>query len=232
MYRRILVLVDAFSSDLKLAPEKITRAARCLAAGSDSELILLTVMTPRGVGVTVEQFPQLSQRLDAEAKATLKEIASIFADGTKTRVVVLPSGEHSIRQAVARTLEYAKSEKVDCIALSTHARGGLGRFFLGSFAETLLMQSALPTLVVNPSCPWQVPFSRILCPPVDGSTQSARLGRGDDSGQETRASPGGFSPDPAGGLGSADSRIHFRRRARAAVQGREAACRSCRSPMQ
>jgi len=58
----------------------------------------------------------------------------------------------SCRDSVAGLLDEAHAMGSELIAVGTHGRKGLNRFLLGSFAETLLLESDLPLLVVNPEC--------------------------------------------------------------------------------
>ncbi len=53
-------------------------------------------------------------------------------------------------QAVKSLVAYAKRSGADLIAVGTHSKKGLSRLLLGSFAETLLLKSTIPTLVVGP----------------------------------------------------------------------------------
>lgn len=62
----------------------------------------------------------------------------LFADGSSTR------------RAVSAILRHAQKSGADLIAVGTHSRTGVKRFFLGSFAETLAIQATTPILVMNP----------------------------------------------------------------------------------
>jgi nucleotide-binding universal stress UspA family protein len=42
-------------------------------------------------------------------------------------------------------------EKIDLIAMTTHAREGLTRFFLGSVTEKVLHRIKIPILLMHPS---------------------------------------------------------------------------------
>lgn len=64
---------------------------------------------------------------------------------------VLMSAEHSTRGQVAALLNHAARVGAHAVVVSTHARKGMPRFLLGSFAETLLLHSSLPVVVVNPA---------------------------------------------------------------------------------
>jgi nucleotide-binding universal stress UspA family protein len=65
---------------------------------------------------------------------------------------------------------YAAQEQIDLIVLTTHGRGGLGRWWLGSVADRLLQQSVTPLLLLHPSeLPQPSRFNRVLVG-LDGET--------------------------------------------------------------
>ena len=57
-----------------------------------------------------------------------------------------------------------KKVKADCLVISTHARTGLERLAMGSFAETVILTSAVPVLVLNPANKVPVSVRKILVP--------------------------------------------------------------------
>lgn len=63
---------------------------------------------------------------------------------------ILTKGTQSRRQSVDLLLKHAKQKKAQMIVAGTHARKGLKRVLLGSFAETLVTSAKLPILVVSP----------------------------------------------------------------------------------
>lgn len=71
---------------------------------------------------------------------------------------------NSMQLAVIELVNFAKAEKASAIAVGTHSRKGAARFFLGSFAETLLLSSPLPVLVANPRVTHPRPAKRVLFP--------------------------------------------------------------------
>lgn len=77
----------------------------------------------------------------------------IFIDRTNLR-----------RNAVALVHEYALDKQADVIVAATHSRGALSRLFLGSFAETLLLQSEIPVITVNPGTQVRERISNVLFP--------------------------------------------------------------------
>lgn len=67
-------------------------------------------------------------------------------------------------------LDRAQSGEVEAIVMSTHGRGGLGRWLLGSVATKVLRGSTVPVLVVNSSTKVAaIPKIRRILVPVDGS---------------------------------------------------------------
>lgn len=61
--------------------------------------------------------------------------------------------EPSTKGSVGSLLQFALQENADLIAVSSHSRKGVARLMMGSFAETLVLQSPIPVLVINPK--WQ-----------------------------------------------------------------------------
>ena len=76
--------------------------------------------------------------------------------------------------SVAPTLiHHAAEEGFDLIAMSTHGRSGLSKFFYGSVAEELLRASPVPLLLVRPDFE-PTRFRRILVP-LDGSKRAESI---------------------------------------------------------
>jgi nucleotide-binding universal stress UspA family protein len=80
-----------------------------------------------------------------------------------------------LRGPVGPTLaEYAATSKADLIVMTTHGRGPLSRFWLGSVADELIRHSPVPLLVhrplqgTAPEARGPFPFRRILVP-LDGT---------------------------------------------------------------
>jgi nucleotide-binding universal stress UspA family protein len=69
----------------------------------------------------------------------IKEVAGIEAEVELLRGV-------SVRTLTA----FIRRERIDLVVMSTHGRGGLGRAWLGSVAQSLIRQVALPILLVRP----------------------------------------------------------------------------------
>lgn len=75
----------------------------------------------------------------------------------------------SIRDKVAEIRKRAKNAAF--IALQTHSRRGVKRFLMGSFAESFLLESGIPTLIINPVANVSGRIKRIVFP-TDFSNES------------------------------------------------------------
>lgn len=85
------------------------------------------------------------------------------------KILVQPHG--FTRKIVASFLSYSSRQNPFAIVTSTQARKGLGRLFLGSFAETLVLMSKIPLFVVGPTARVPKKIVKILFP-TDFSDES------------------------------------------------------------
>jgi nucleotide-binding universal stress UspA family protein len=104
------------------------------------------------------------------AEARLKEV---LPDPELDKAVV-SCREAGLGHAVKSLVRYAQREKAECIVIATHARSGLERVAMGSFAETVILTSSVPVLVINPAhkVPHQV---RKILVPTDLSRKSEKF---------------------------------------------------------
>jgi nucleotide-binding universal stress UspA family protein len=66
-------------------------------------------------------------------------------------------------RAAASLCEYAESQQIDLVVMTTHGRGGPMRWWLGSVADRMLRRLAVPVLLLHPREPRQPhEFRRIL----------------------------------------------------------------------
>lgn len=114
----------------------------------------------------------LYDRMKAEARARLKELAPIHPQAEmKTTVAV------SLGFDVASTIEdYIAEEHVDLVVMGTYGRAGAQRIALGSVTEKLIQRTMCPVLAVGEDVPWaeaseDVAVTRVLAP-IDFSEDS------------------------------------------------------------
>jgi nucleotide-binding universal stress UspA family protein len=96
-----------------------------------------------GPGV-VETTGQALERIEQAAKEYLEQVGHRF-DPIHPEAVVLV-GEDVDEELV----RFARDQKVDIIAISSHGRTGLGRLFMDSHAQRMLEHGVAPVLIVRP----------------------------------------------------------------------------------
>jgi nucleotide-binding universal stress UspA family protein len=57
---------------------------------------------------------------------------------------------HDRGEPAKKIIEIAKEQEVDIITMATHQRKGIGKFFLGSISEKVLLYSNIPVLILPP----------------------------------------------------------------------------------
>ncbi|HEV8310282.1 MAG TPA: universal stress protein [Methylomirabilota bacterium] len=142
---RILVPLDG--SELS---EGILPVVERLAGPFDWTIDLLHAVEPLPGYATVE----ISSRHAGE----ILRLATRDAE-TRLAKVAVPLEDKGLRAqwavregpAVDVILRYARDAGASLIAMSTHGRSGLGRFFLGSVAERVLREASVPVLI------WKAP---------------------------------------------------------------------------
>ncbi len=129
-----------------------------------------------------QRFPLLpvgSEPL-GELRAAVEEHLALLSqkapDGVMGAPVVLthePGAVPGLRDRVDAISAEANKHSAAFVALHSHSRTGLGRLYMGSFAETFVLYSQEPTLVFNPTCAVSPRLRRAVFP-TDFSAESAR----------------------------------------------------------
>lgn len=202
MYRKILVPLDGSAHAGRVLPY-----ARLLATCAHASMTLLRVtpessraaMTPRDALHAPGDAPLRSaDHLDPVLRNSVLLSGSGPSSGTRIEHEVaeaeryLEAVELELKQGgrsahvmvrpgpVAETiLDTATDERADLIAMSTHGRGGIGRFLLGSVADRVTKHASVPVLLVrvsddDPPQPAPAAVQRILVP-LDGSELAASV---------------------------------------------------------
>jgi len=155
-----------------------------IAGVTGAKVVLMTSITP----VNVWQPSRLLKGAKEE------KVATEYLEGP--RVLLAQHGIDAsiyvdVGRPASRIVKFAANQGADLIAMTTHGRSGIGRFWLGSIATGVLNQSHLPLLLVRPSedrdAPVASPIRRIYIP---------------DDGSELAASARPFISDFAGAIGA------------------------------
>ncbi len=122
-----------------------------------------SVLNPGQLQIHANKTEALAKFKMASQKALEK-----ITQGTKLPNLEEPSfvfcDQYSQRKSVETFLAFAREQKAEMIALGTHARTGMKRWLLGSFAEALILQSTIPLLIINPKSPLPKKIKTVLFP--------------------------------------------------------------------
>jgi nucleotide-binding universal stress UspA family protein len=144
MYHTILVPLDGSGRAEAILPhvESLAQALR-------SKVVLLRVIDPAAFVVGLEGMPLDTSRDLIEAEA---QEAERYLEGKRGELKAHGVDAYiSIRYGaiVQGILDAAESENADLIAMSSHGRTGLARFFYGSIASGVLNKADRPLLIIR-----------------------------------------------------------------------------------
>jgi nucleotide-binding universal stress UspA family protein len=171
MYRSLLVPLDGSAFAEQALPLAAELAAR---SGATLHIVLVhhsTAVVP-GPGEPVVFHPDVDNATRGQEQGYLTTVSTPLA-GTLRVVTRLLEGP--IAESIA---DYARTSAIDLVVLTTHGRGVLSRFWIGSVADRLVRQLEQPMLLVRPHASRGVPsvamLRRILIP-LDGSPLAATV---------------------------------------------------------
>ena len=104
--------------------------------------------------ITSEYFEPIDfDQLKNNVKQGCEDYLNEFFHGIEFEQPLIVENRYSSQGAeVSVFCEYIDKRNPDYVLLSTHGRSGWARTFLGSFAESVLMATKVPTFVLGPEC--------------------------------------------------------------------------------
>jgi nucleotide-binding universal stress UspA family protein len=162
-----LLAVDPFSND---SAESILKLTQAFGIASKFPIEAVYILSPASLNWSGDFNGNWVKNYKPIAEDKLAE----FITNSEIQHTVVVCREPGLRASINTLLDFARKSKATCIVTTTHARTGLERMALGSFAETLILSSRIPVLVLNPS--QRVPDTvRKILVPVDFSKDSRKL---------------------------------------------------------
>jgi nucleotide-binding universal stress UspA family protein len=175
MMRAILVPLDGSAFSECALPTACAMAERAQAA-----LHLVLVHVPAyssyidGAAVLDDQIDAISREADYAYLQTVQQ--RLVAEGMPAPSIAVLDGP------IAETLgTYATEASTDLIVMTTHGRGGMARFWLGSVADSFVRHSHVPVLLIHPreipDAPTPIPPRplRKICVALDGSSLAEQM---------------------------------------------------------
>ena len=144
MFKQILVPLDGSTR----AEQALPVAARLARASGGSIVLLRVAKLPVDYGGAFTQAPLLTEQIiETELDNVDDYLKTVATSATLTGITV--KTEAMFGQPLQDILSVADTLRVDLIVICSHGRTGLKRWALGSVAQALAHQSAVPLLVLR-----------------------------------------------------------------------------------
>lgn len=162
----ILWALDPF--DQTFDTEKLSEMTEEMSRSFDAPIEIVYVLSRKSLNWTGEFSKGWIRKYEPITKDALEKISNELKLHPRITVLAVPQ-KSNLSMDVKKLLEYAKKVKAKAIVVNTHKRKSLERWYLGSFAETALLHTTVPLIMLNPEARWKN-VRRILVP-TDFSTQ-------------------------------------------------------------
>ena len=144
MFKRILVPLDG-----SLRAERALPVAARIARATAGSIVLLRVVSPRidyggGFAPSPLMAEEFTDREFIDETSYLKEVAQ-----SQQLAGIRITSEVEFGLSVEQILGVVESQKVDLIIMCSHGRTGFSRWVLGSVAQRLIHNCAVPVLVLR-----------------------------------------------------------------------------------
>jgi nucleotide-binding universal stress UspA family protein len=170
MYRSICVPLDGSS----FAEQALPLAAE-IARRAGAILQVALVHHPVPALATALEVPEIEAQLDQEARAREQTYLNGIVERVR-KTVNAPVTGTLLDGPVADALEdHIESTGADLLVITTHGRGPMSRFWLGSVADQLMRRLHIPLLLVRPAAEAPpLPAMRRILIALDGSPFAER----------------------------------------------------------
>jgi nucleotide-binding universal stress UspA family protein len=145
---RVLWAVDPFIED-KVLFRKTVDALKGWIGGRPATVEPVYVLSSGSSSFPEELFTLTAPDLSAKAQKALQTLLRAVKVPGLATPTQLGTEDFSVRRGVQRLVNHAHDTGADVIVTSSRSRKGPDRWLFGSFAETLVLHSPVPVLVVG-----------------------------------------------------------------------------------
>jgi len=141
MYKRVLIPLDGSALAEQALPHAIAQAG-CFQA----ELILLKVLEPfpHARGMSLRDLERIKQQASTWAREYLDRLATdVRQQGITAQAVTIDGRPH------VEIPQFAETNQVHLIVMSTRGQSGLSRWLMGSVADRVVRGATVPVLLVR-----------------------------------------------------------------------------------
>jgi nucleotide-binding universal stress UspA family protein len=175
MLHRIMVPLDGST----FAEAALPTALRLARRHATSLHLVRVHQSPGPVGGPVGPStydPVLDQDLHREGRRYLDALLGRLDAEDRARAVTA----YLRGPVIERLTEYVRHQAIELVVMTTHARGGVSRAWLGGVADGLVRRSPAPVLLIRPgrepaATPAVAPVFRRVLLPVDGGPAEERM---------------------------------------------------------
>ncbi len=157
-FNRVLVPLDGSSFAEQALP-----VGAAIARKANAALHLVTVIEPLPVMALPAELPVPIEPIEPATTVELTDYLQLIAGATREAQQREPTTAVLHGGAADALGRYVENQAIDLVAMTTHARKGLSRWWLGSVADSLVRQLRVPVLLLHPrELPQPTEFRRIL----------------------------------------------------------------------
>lgn len=162
MLKEIIWAVDPYQKDRRVWKHS-TEMLNYLAKETDAKIEPVYISTPAELRLLeTYEVPAPKAMLNLSKTVLKKALKNARINNLKEPHIIVDRESFSMTSSTANLARYAARSNASTIVVGTNSRRGVERFFLGSFAETLLYQSKTPVLLVGPKMQRKTRIRKIL----------------------------------------------------------------------
>lgn len=145
---RIIWAVDAFE-DNRALNQKMAEFITVLHEATQADVEPLYLLRENEIVLPTYEVPSWVTDHSRTAESLFREVLADYNLPFLHPAKVIPHASQSHAGAAETLSQYAIKSKADLIVVGSHSREGFQRFLLGSFAESLLLQSEIPVCIIG-----------------------------------------------------------------------------------
>ncbi len=155
--------------------ERAIETARALVTMKGGTLEFVSVHPPELAPSRISGAPARDPRLDSELRASLRAYLARIDAAERGRSAFPVTSAFRAGDVGDEVVAQVTAGGADLVVMTTHGRGGVDRFWLGSVADHLIRSAVVPVLLVRPAdATGAVPLDRIVVA-VAGSDDDDRI---------------------------------------------------------
>ncbi|MCB0363126.1 MAG: universal stress protein [Bdellovibrionales bacterium] len=169
----IIWALDPFSAEGPVW-DKLVETVTTLSLQGSLPIQPVYVLSPSNFNFTGDFSGAWVEKFEPKVRAAFAGVLEKLKMKSLQAPEILINKKPSLDLNVRKLLAYSEKRRAEVVVMNSHARRGLSRFFVGSFAETALMMTKTPLLLVNPDSHAISAFKKVLFP-TDFTVASRRV---------------------------------------------------------